>query len=350
MTFPLLISMRQLISAAAVCMATAALAQVEQPEPRADAALQDLTSEDMHVRNRALNGLLAQSGVQVHGPNAMRITVNSLLGTHPKQAERIKAALIAALEGQGADHVRLIQESQPINEEFGESWTSLTSAVAALQDPRAVKGLVLALPAGSTEGLADICYAAVDAIIERIHEPELYAGGAAVGYRRQAITALGWCLQRPTMIRANPDVLIKIRRELLADLNDPDWSIRIHAVDALSPLKTDPEVRVKLQTVIATDPYITSEYSPPNKPGSRYIIRDGASFILNSDAFSSYVTRTSGSRICRVQPASQAITGETFIGPETADFVRRVMCSHYDPTGQDPSLCWKVEPANACSQ
>lgn len=26
-----------------------------------------------------------------------------------------------------------------------------------------------------------------------------------------------------------------------------------------------------------------------------------------------------------------------------------LMCSHYDPTGQDPSLCWKVEPANACS-
>jgi hypothetical protein len=347
---PLLISMRQLISAAAICMATTALAQVEQPESRADVALKDLTSEDLHIRNRALNGLLAQSGVQVHGRNAMRITVNNLLRTHPQQAERIKTTLIAALERQGADHVRLIQESQPVSEEFGESWTSLTSAVAALQDPRAVKGLVLALPTGSIEGLADICPSAVDAIIERIHEPELYSGGAVVGYRRQAITALGWCLQRPALMRANPDVLAKIRRELLADLNDPDWSVRDHAVDALSALKTDPEVRVKLQIVATTDPYLTSEYSPPNKPGARYIVRDGTSFILSCDAFSFYVTRTPDTRVCRIQQASEALVDEQFLGPERKIMLKPWMCRHNDPTGQDPSLCWKVEPANACSQ
>jgi hypothetical protein len=63
--------------------------------------------------------------------------------------------------------------------------------------------------------LADICPSAVDAIIARIHEPDLYLAGAAVGDQRQAVTALGWCLQRPAMMRSNPDVLAKIRRKLV---------------------------------------------------------------------------------------------------------------------------------------
>jgi hypothetical protein len=276
---PSLLSIRQLISAATVCMAATALVQPEQQELMVDAALADLASQDLVTRDRALSALLVQSGIEVGRPVTMRVRINNLLRTHPQQAERIKTTLIAALETQGADYVRLIKETQqPLSEAFGEFWVALTSAVAGLQDPRAVRGLLLALPAGSVEGLADICPSAVDAIIKRIHEPDLYLAGAAVGYQRQAVTALGWCLQRPAMMRANPDVLAKIRRELLADLSDPDRSIRGHAVEALSALRTDPEVRAKLQTVAATDPYVTSELSTPVRPGPRYIVRDGASF------------------------------------------------------------------------
>ena len=332
-------------------MATTALAQPEQQESRVDAALADLASQDSGMRDRGLNALLAQSGIEVGTPTPMQVRMNNLLRTHPQQAERIKTTLIAALETQGAELEKSIRETQePLSEAFGESWLALTDAVAGLQDPRAVKGLLLALPAGSIEGLADICPSAVDAIIKRIHEPDLYSDGTALGYQRQAVTALGWCLQRPAMMGANPDVLAKIRRELLADLSDPDRSIRDHAVEALSALRTDPEIRAKLQIVADTDPYVTSELSTPAKPGPRYIVRDGASFVLNSDAFSFYVTRTPDTRVCRIQQTSEALVEEQFIGPESKAMLKPSMCRHYDPTGQDPSLCWKVEPANACSQ
>ena len=67
------------------------------------------------------------------------------------------------------------------------------------------------------------------------------------------------------------------------------------------------------------------------------------------DVFSFYVTQTPDGRICQGQPANQAILRERLFGPQTAEWVRRDMCDHYDPTGHDPALCWKVEPANACS-
>lgn len=344
-----LVSIRQLIPAAIMCIATTALAQPEQQEARVGAALADLASRE--TRDRGLTALLAQSGIPVGAPASMKVRINNLLRTHPQQAERIKTTLIAALEAQGAEHERSIRETQQSpGEAFYESWLFLTDAVGGLQDPRAVKGLLLALSAGSIAGLADICPSAVDAIITRIHEPDLYLAGVAVGDQRQAVTALGWCLQRTAMMSANPDVLAKIRRELLADLSDPDRSIRGHAVEALVALRTDPEVLAKLQIVAETDPYVNSELSTPAKPDPRYLVRDGASFVLNSEAFSFYVTRTSDTRVCRIQPASEALAEEQFLGPQSKAMLKSLMCSHYDPTGHDPSLCWKVEPANACSR
>jgi hypothetical protein len=321
---PSLVRMRQLTYAAILCLTTAAWAQREQPESPIDAALRDLSSQE--TRERGLVELLAQSGIQVGSPGSR---MGNLLRTHPQQAERIRTTLIAWLEKQGEDYVRLVQAGQSLSNVDPESWMFLTDAVAGLRDPRAVKGLVLALGVGSIEGLADICPSAVDAIIERIHQPDLDVGGIASGDRRQAVTTLGWCLQRPAMMRANPGVLAKIRRELLADLSNPDSSIRGHAAEALSALRTDPEVRAKLQA----DPYLASEFR-----------------ALSSDAFSFYVTRSTEARVCRIQQASEAPVEEQFIGPDSKDALKPLMCRRYDPTHQDPSLCWHVVPANVCSQ
>jgi hypothetical protein len=200
-----------------------------------------------------------------------------------------------------------------------------------------VKGLLLALPAGGIEGLADICPSAVDAIIERIHEPDLYSKGIAEGYRRQAVTALGWCLQRPAMMRANPAVLAKIRRELLAELGDPDCTILGSAMEAVSYLKADPEIRARLQIMA-------------NKPDLSCYLGYFASRILSSDEYSFFVTRTPDTGVCRLQPKSQARAEDQILRPDIIAVLKPWMCSHYDPTGQDPSLCWKVEPVTTCSQ
>lgn len=334
---PILVSILRLAAVAIICVTTPS-AQVERPESRVDAALRGLASQSLGTRERAFSALFADSGLQA--PTTLRASVITLLRTHPKQAERIKTTLIAALERAGAEY------PTAVSEELAEYENSLADVVAALQDPRAVKGLILA---GSIDGLADICPAAVDRIIRRVHEPDVLGrrGGVIGGY---AVTALAWCLQRPALMRSHPDVLIKIRRELLADIGDPEWSIRSGAVAALSALRTDPEVRAKLQAMAATEPSLAAELRNPNGSGAPHTLRYAILSILDSDdlSFSFYVTRKAGTRVCRIQPSSDSPVDEQFIGPETKSMLTSLMCSHFDPTGQDPSVCWRVEPVNAC--
>ncbi len=160
-----------------VVVALAATALAQQPSP-VDTALQDLASQDVPSRERGLTALLAQSGVRMRGANATRVAVVNLLHNNPEQAERIRTALIAALEQQGAEFEAYVKNgAKPSPEALAEPLLSLTSAVAALEDPRAVKGLMLALPLGSIEGLADVCPDAVGAIVQRIHEPDLDSQG-----------------------------------------------------------------------------------------------------------------------------------------------------------------------------
>ena len=338
-------------SAAATVLATAALAQ--RPSP-VDAALQDLASQDLPPRGRGITAMLAQSGVDVHGASATRVAVVNLLHNHPERAERIRTTLIAALEQMGAESQRLIGQPEALaatrepNEGFSELLSELTDAVSALRDPRAVKGLILALPY-SIAGLVDVCPDAVDAVIQRSHEPDLYLEGNPVGYRWQSVRVLGSCLQRPAMMLANPAVGSKIRSALMAELNDPEWQVRLVAAEVLSPLRTDPEVRAKLQSIAASDPY--SGPDGLTQGGTAFRVREAAARALNPpDAFSFYVTRSLDTRSCRVQPASEAPAGELFIGPERTTVVRPTMCSHYDPTGLDPQSCWLVEPLNVCGR
>jgi HEAT repeat protein len=284
--------------------------------------------------------------------------VNSLLRTHPQQAEKIRTTLIAALEKEGAEFARPSTQDAQTTEEQAEYVAALTEAVAALQDPRAVNGLVLALPAGSIPGLVDICPAAAEALIERVHEPDVYEEGQPMGYRGLPITALAWCLQRPAMMRTNPEMVDKIRVGLLGMLHDPNPIVRGSAAAALSPLRMEPQVQEALRTLAASDPYRGTGYygtgyddAGIGTPDGGFMVREAAAKSLSPlPGFSFYVTRTQGARVCRMQEASEAPIEDRFMGPEREAMLRSEMCSHYDPTGQDPSLCWKVEPANVCSQ
>ena len=171
-----------------------------------------------------------------------------------------------------------------------------------------------------------------------------------VKYRGLAVGTLGDCLKRPAMMSATPGLSAKIRMELFADLDDPDWNIRGAAMDGLRPFYKDREVQQKLNSMAQSDPYFTIEM--PDSPGTnRYLLREFARRALNPSMQELYiVTRVSTNNLCRVQHTSEFLIGEPFIGPETAEFVKRIMCDHYDPTGQDPSLCWRITPANACAQ
>jgi hypothetical protein len=341
---------RQFVAATIFCAATIALAQPEQPESPIDAAVRNLTANEIGTRERALYALLAESGIKVPNPVPVptRVRVNTLLRTHPEQAERIKAALIAATERVGTEYQAAAREGL-VQEDLAEYQTSLVPVVEALREPRAVKALLVA---GGVEGLAEICPSAVDSIIRQVHgfDP-LDAQGNPIGSRQWALKALGACLMRPAMMRAHPSVLAKIRRELLADLDDPDCTLRGSAMVALFSLRADPEVRAKLEIMATSGPTAAdySRASKANKPDLHCILRYTASGILSSDEYSFFVTRTPGTRVCRVQPASEARVEEQFLGPDLVAVVKPWMCGHYDPTGQDPSLCWKLEPSKICS-
>ncbi len=324
---------------AAIFVVAATRAQQSQRESPVESYLQGLSSPDLLTRSRALSGLLAQNGSEVEGPYTTQARVGGLLRTHPRQAARIRTALIAALEKAG-DEYEAAARSQQVSEDLAEYCNALSDAVAALRDPRAALAL---MRGGNLGGAADICPSAVDRIIGRIHAPEPFENSNAF-----AVRTLGMCLLRPAMIRANPDLQAKIKRELLADLDSPDWAVRVVAAESLAPLRDAPEVRAKLQRVAALDPY----YGPDGgtNGGMAFRVRDWARTALNPpDAFSYYVTRTPDGGVCQVRPASQTDPREALFGPKTANWVRRDMCDHYDPTGHDPALCWRVEPANACS-
>ena len=275
----------------------------------------------------------------------MQAKINSLLRKYPQQAEGIRTSLIGALEKVGAEYEALIRAGQQVPEDLAEYSNALTDAVSALRDPRSASAL---LTTGGMEGLADICPSAVDLIIERAHAPEIYWQGLPQHINAFAVRTLGFCLERPAMMRANPELESKIKRELLTDLESRDSSVREVAAEVLVPLRKDPEVNAKLQRVAALDPHYGPDGVTPE--GMAYGVREAARQALTPpDGLSYYVTRRPDTGACQVRPSSQALLPEAIVGPESADLVRRVMCSHYDPVSQDPTLCRKIEPANACS-
>ena len=216
------------------------------------------------------------------GKNGVGLGVAALLKANPQQADRVKTALISALEKQGAEHDRSVKEGQGMSEGFLNFWVDLAEAVAALQDPRAAKGLLMAVMShapSAVEGLADICPAIVDSIIARAHEPEMYFLGASLGVRTQAIGVLGNCLRRPGA-SFSPDAASKIRRELMTAADDPDSGVRALAVFALMPLRAEPEVQAKLRTLAATDPYV-SLADGTRDGASRFSVREAAARALD---------------------------------------------------------------------
>ena len=61
--------------------------------------------------------------------------------------------------------------------------------------------------------------------------------------------------------------------------------------------------------------------------------------------------RSHGYRVDMQGVAMQRPHADGFNRPDAyVIHAKSLMCGHSAPIGQDPSLCWKVEPANICSQ
>jgi hypothetical protein len=310
-----------------------------QPTVELDAVLRDLTSTDSHVRGNALFDLLAMGRWDGQTPEA----IATVLRVHSEQAERVKTALIQSLERQG-EYMEIARHSDlTVTEEESEVWANLVWAVSSLRDPRAIKGLVLAIDTGgmATGGLADLGPAAVDATIERLND-------ADPSVRTSAIEVLGGFLTRLEAVRSNPGAKAKAKAAIIAALDDPGPWVRRAAAGALAGLKNDTEVVQRLQSMTISDP----ETSTDRAGTRRYPLREAAARVLSMrevDLY--YVLRAPDGRTCHIEKGADSAAPIALFGPlETPEIAMQVMCGHIDDTRKDPSLCWSVQPKNACRQ
>jgi hypothetical protein len=311
-----------------------------QSPPNIEESLRALTSLDLSTREKAFYDLIAPVW-DVAGSS--RTGVANLLRAHPAEAERLKVAFITALELAGNYRQQLEKRNENFDEAFSEYYANLVGAVAALRDSRSLKGLLGAIDTGgmARRGLADLGPVVVDAVIERSRASE-------VRIRSSAIGVLGECLQRQEAFRANPEAVAKARRAIVDALDDPDLTVRSSAASSSLTFRDDPDIRARLEAVSSAD--AGAWWGDDSKP--RFLARGAATDILAvKDDQLYYVTRQAETHECRIQQSAEALMGVRSLGPYTTrENATFHMCNHYDDTAKDPTLCWSVQPKNACRQ
>jgi hypothetical protein len=321
-----------------------------QPAPSIDSELQRLTSRQLDARREAFYSLIAP----YNSSGRADLAVAGLLAAHSKQADQIKVALFSALERESAFSASFEERGEALPEALVDYCYDLVRAVGSLRDRRALKSLLAAESTGAgvdPDFVADLCPDAIDAIIDQWHQPDRYFEGIQLHIPGRAIVALGECLKRPASIGSRPDAVAKIRAVLLAVVDSADPGYRRAAVEGLFPLRNDAEVRAKLELVAGSDPFLGPIRRNESQP--RFLIRDVAARILKTPEGdkSWYVIKTAETQQCRVQELSDPVVGELYLGPfPKEEDTKASMCNHLDPSAQNPSLCWRVAPTNACTR
>jgi hypothetical protein len=310
--------------------------------------LSDLLNPDPSVRESSFYSLLrpfSDSSGDLHS------TIARFFVSHSSQRKQLSDTLILALELAVSLRNSKRQEGQPITESFSDYWADLMATVSFLRDPRAADALLGGVGTGgiATEGLADICPSAIDSIIAVVQASEPTSRGMPLGFRSGAVTALGACLRRMQLLRANPEVRPKVRAALLSVLDDEDWTVRIAATNASFAFRGEPEFRDKLNRIAGLDNYTSP--LPRTAPGTTsFAVRDAARAALDADEKSSfYVVRSTQSLECRVESGTSEPSATAMLGPyATIQQAERAMCAHQDSTGPADLACRSVTPQAAC--
>jgi hypothetical protein len=256
--------------------------------------------------------------------------VARLLAAYPDDEERIRTALIAGLGMEARYRATMEANGQGLSEAFTNYWADLMLAVGSLRDPRAVQGLLAGVDTGNiaVNALADLCPFSVDGLIEKSREADRSFKGISFNHRAGALQALAGCLLRLDIIRAQPEILPKIRGALLAAFEDPDWRVRAAAVAAAFSIRHDPEVRARLALIAAQDSYVSVLPQAANA-GSPFLVRQTASAVLEApgDEVLFYVLRSPENGPCIVQRGGEAPEAERLLGPFTGFESATAACS-----------------------
>lgn len=305
------------------------------------AVLQGVVAPDLLTREKSFYLLIGPGSVPT---GYARQGVSNLLRSYPGSAEQIKVTLITALELAGTYRLEIQKRNAHFDEAFSDYYADLISAVSNLRDPRALKGLLGAIDTGgmARRGLADLGPVAIDAVIGKSHDANIRIRSCAIG-------VLGEFLERLEDIRANPEAAAKAHRAIIAALDDPDSIVRTSATGSLATIRDDPGTKARLEAIASSDPG-ASWWRNEGKP--EFPARDSAAAILalkEEDLY--YVIRTPETKQCRVQRSTESAFALRHMGPYTTpEVATQLMCTHYDDTGKNPSLCWSVHPKNACNR
>ncbi len=299
--------------------------------------LRALASGDPAMRGDGVYGLLAFGRWDGNAPRGL----SRVLRTYRDQTDIIKTTLIAALES----HTRYVRDVKQggrlLSESDSEVWANLVWMVSSLRDKRALNALLGVIETGgmATGGLADLGVPAVDAVLALRRDP-------APAKRIGAVQVLGGFLTRLSEIRANPEAAAQARVAIIEATSDPDPWVRAVATESLLPLRHEPDVRARLEEIARGDPYVRQS----DTGEVRFPVNEAAARILRTaeeDLF--YVFRTPRDGACRIGRLAAVPEGIPLFGPVgSVDTARQVMCTHIDEDSVASSLCWAVQPGDAC--
>jgi len=178
----------------------------------------------------------------------------SLFKSYPQQADRIKAVLIRQLEEQNALRRRAAVGS--LSEEESNYYGDLIAAVAALKDPRALRGLLGAMKTGNmaTSALAAFGRLALGPVLEKLND-----GRSDTLTRSAAVDVISKMLDSDNLPAEDSASRMEIGNALIKAARGKDPLVRLSAVEGLSKLP-GADITALLEGLAKDDPYQASSY------------------------------------------------------------------------------------------
>lgn len=246
-----------------------------------DDVLAGFRSADSQVRSRAFYTLM-DSGTEggFQGRTWMiQAVMKKVLLSNPSKADQIQTEIIRLLERENAvvdrsnSAFRNGSGKQPLGEEYVNYWGDLIAAVAALNDPRSIEGLVGAITSGgiAENALARMGDPAIDSVIAKLlHGDELA--------RAAATRVLSKMLDPENMARVSgSSSRKKLQEAFVRAASDRNPFVRKAAAEGLGKLR-DSGTRQLLLGLARNDPYEASMHG--GKKGV-FPVREAARKALN---------------------------------------------------------------------
>jgi len=223
--------------------------QVAPPLARSlSEALRGMQSKDLSTWERAFDDLMGLMSEEQHraSASAPADALANFFAQHPDQADRIKLALIQLLKS--ANDLFIFTkdpETKPYTENDTEHYANLITAVASLQDERAIPALAGAITTGgiATRGLLKYGDKALGPVLEQLNNPNALVRSSALAVSVTLLRRKG----DPTSQKRAADLV-------RSALTDSSSVVRRQAVREISCLDNRQEFLPILEQISKTDP------------------------------------------------------------------------------------------------